>query len=56
MIFLEKISNLKKKFHFFYINFVNDIYVINAPWTLKRSRNVQDFALIRAVLFNFGQA
>ena len=46
----------KKKFEilefFYYIQYVNDIYVFTVlQKTLKGSRNIQGFALIRAVLF-----
>ena len=48
MIFTK---NLKlKNIYFFTIIFLN---VITAPWTLKGSRNIQSFALIRSVLFSF---
>ena len=52
MIFnLKKFHILEKKFLlFFLIEFFN---VITAPQTLKGSRNIQGFALIRAVLFHF---
>ena len=38
----------KKKFHFFFIKFFK---VITASKTLNGRRNIQGFALIRAVLF-----
>ena len=53
MTFIEKISNFRTFFFFYYIFFVNDIYVITAPSTLKDSRNIRGFALIRAVLLFF---
>ena len=50
MIFKEKILNFR--IFFYYIQYVNDIYVFTVlQKTLKGSRNIQGFALIRAVLF-----
>ena len=49
--FQRKFQILEKEkcsFHFITFNFLN---VFTAPKTLKGSRNYQDFALIRAVLF-----
>ena len=56
MIFVETFSNFRKKnvsFYFISLIFFYVAYVITAPETLKGSRNFQDFALIRAVLFLF---
>ena len=48
MIFRKNFEFQKKKFILFYE--IQFFYVITPPETLKGSRNIQGFALIRAVL------
>ena len=49
MIFTKK-SQIEKNLGFF-LHLI--FHVITAPETLKSNRNIQDFALIRAILFSF---
>ena len=51
MFFIKKVQILEKNFHFILLHLI--FFVSTAPKTSKGSRNIQGFALIRAVLFLF---
>ena len=52
MIFIKKFSNFKKKMCSFYFITFNFLMLLLLHKTLIGSRNIQGFALIRAVLFS----